>query len=66
MDLILRAYRAEGVTGYHTFQGKGRSAGRRRSVNLPVSRLFAEEVILECREAHHARRHPRIRVRGMG
>jgi len=53
LDLILRAYRAEGVDGFRTFHGK--KAGRLVSVgpvNLPVTRLFVEEVILECRNKH--------------
>ncbi|MGI8990770.1 MAG: site-specific DNA-methyltransferase [Bryobacteraceae bacterium] len=51
LDLILRAYRAEKVDGFNTFSGK--KAGRLVSVgpvNLPVTRLFVEEVILECRQ----------------
>ncbi len=50
LDLILRAYRAERVDGFACFHGK--RAGRLVSVgpvNLPVTRLFVEEVILECR-----------------
>ena len=50
LNLILRAYKAESTTGYTTFRGK--KAGRLVAVgpvNLPVSRLFVEEVILECR-----------------
>jgi len=51
--LILRAYRAEGVEGFKSFQGK--KAGRLvvvGPVNLSVTRLFVEEIILECREKH--------------
>ena len=51
VDLILRAYRAEAVDGFKTFQAK--KAGRLVAVgpiNMPVTRLFIEEVILECRE----------------
>jgi adenine-specific DNA-methyltransferase len=51
LDLILRAYRAEKVTGYPAFHGK--KAGRLVSVgpvNLPVTRLFVEEIIVECRK----------------
>lgn len=54
--LILRAYRAEGVDGFHTFHGK--KNGRLVAVgpvNLPVTRLFVEEVILECRQKHVTR-----------
>src|ERR1700723_1021278 len=56
VDLILRAYRAEKTDGYNSFCGK--KAGRLVSVgpvNLPVSRLFVEEVILECRQKHITR-----------
>ncbi|MGH9429970.1 MAG: site-specific DNA-methyltransferase [Terriglobia bacterium] len=56
VDLILRAYRAERTDGFRTFQGK--KAGRLVSVgpvNLPVTRLFVEEVILECRQKHITR-----------
>jgi hypothetical protein len=56
VDLILRAYRAEGVDGFNAFVGK--KAGRLVSVgpvNLPVTRLFVEEVILECRQKHITR-----------
>jgi len=53
LDLILRAYRAEKTTGFTAFQGK--KAGRLVAVgpvNLPVTRLFVEEIILECRKKH--------------
>ncbi len=53
LDLILRAYRAEKTDGFATFHGK--KAGRLVAVgpvNLPVTRLFVEEVILECRKKH--------------
>jgi hypothetical protein len=53
LDLILRAYRAEKTTGFATFHGK--KAGRLVAVgpvNLPVTRLFVEEIILECRKKH--------------
>lgn len=51
LDLILKAYRAEKTDGFATFHGK--KAGRLIAigpVNLPVTRLFVEEVILECRK----------------
>lgn len=51
LDLILRAYRAEKTEGFQTFHGK--RAGRLVAVgpvNMPVSRLFVEEIILECRK----------------
>ncbi|MBW2630585.1 MAG: site-specific DNA-methyltransferase [Deltaproteobacteria bacterium] len=53
LDLILRAYRAEKTEGFGTFHGK--KAGRLVAVgpvNLPVTRLFVEEIILECRKKH--------------
>ncbi len=56
LDLILRAYRAEMIEGFRTFHGK--KAGRLVAVgpvNLPVTRLFVEEVILECRQKHITR-----------
>jgi adenine-specific DNA-methyltransferase len=51
IDLILRAYAAEKTDGFTNFQGK--KAGRLIAigpVNLPVTRLFVEEIILECRK----------------
>jgi len=56
IDLILRAYRAERTAGFHTFSGK--KAGRLvviGPVNMPVTRLFVEEVIIECRQNHITR-----------
>jgi DNA modification methylase len=56
LDLILRAYRAEKTEGFATFHGK--KAGRLVAVgpvNMPVTRLFVEEVILECRQKHITR-----------
>lgn len=53
LDLILRAYRAERTDGFTSFDGK--RAGRLVAVgpvNMPVSRLFVEEIILECRKKH--------------
>ena len=53
LELILRAYRAEKTEGFTTFHGK--RAGRLVAVgpvNLPVTRLFVEEIILECRKKH--------------
>ncbi|NMC68250.1 MAG: site-specific DNA-methyltransferase [Spirochaetales bacterium] len=50
-NLILNAYRAEKVKGFKTFHGK--KTGRLVAIgpiNLPVSRLFVEEVIDECIE----------------
>lgn len=56
LDLILRAYRAEPAQGFRAFHGK--RAGRMVAVgpvNLPVTRLFVEEIILECRRLHVTR-----------
>lgn len=53
LDLILSAYRAEKTTGFAAFHGK--RAGRLVAVgpvNMPVTRLFVEEIILECRKKH--------------
>jgi hypothetical protein len=51
LALILRAYRAEPIDNSPAFHGK--KAGRMvvvGPVNLPVTRRFVEEVILECRK----------------
>ena len=56
IDLILRAYAAEKTDGFTGFQGK--RAGRLIAIgpiNLPVTRLFVEEIILECRKHHITR-----------
>ncbi len=56
LNLILHAYRAETVNQFSTFQGK--KAGRLVAVgpvNLPVTRLYVEEIILECRQKHITR-----------
>ena len=50
-DLILRAYAAEKIDNFTAFQGL--KSGRLVAVgpvNLPVTRLFIEELILECRK----------------
>jgi DNA modification methylase len=50
-ELILKAYHAEPIEGLKIFHGK--KAGRMvliGPVNLPVTRLFIEEVISECRK----------------
>ena len=50
-DLILKAYRAEPLTDAAFFHGK--TGGRLvvvGPINLPVGRLFIEEVITECRK----------------
>lgn len=56
-ELILRAYKAQPLEGDNFFHGK--NAGRLvvvGPINLPVGRLFVEEVITECRKrgATHA------------
>ncbi len=54
--LILKAYKAETVDNFRCFHGK--KAGRIVAVgpvNLPVTRLFVEEIILECREKRLSR-----------
>ncbi len=56
VDLILRAYRAERVENFASFSGK--RAGWMVAigpVNLPITRLFVEEIILECRKRHITR-----------
>lgn len=53
LNLILQAYRAERTDGFTSFHGK--RAGRLVAVgpvNMPISRLFVEEIILECRKKH--------------
>jgi len=54
--LILRAYKAEAVDNFKCFHGK--KAGRIVAIgpiNLPVTRLFVEEIIFECREKRISR-----------
>ncbi len=54
--LILKAYRAESMENSGVFHGK--KAGRFVAVgpvNLPVTRLYAEQVILECRNKRISR-----------
>ncbi len=51
IKLILHAYRSEQIENFNCFHGK--KAGRMVAVgpvNLPVTRLFVEEIILECRK----------------
>lgn len=53
VSLILKAYKADKTENYKTFQGK--KSGRLIAVgpvNLPISRLFVEEIILECKQKH--------------
>ncbi len=54
--LILRAYKAESADAFRSFHGK--KVGRMVAVgpvNLPVTRLFIEEIISECREKRISR-----------
>ena len=56
VNLILHAYRAEPTEQFKTFRGK--KAGRLVAVgpvNMAVTRLFVEEIILECRKHHITR-----------
>jgi DNA modification methylase len=56
LALILRAYRAEAVQGYRAFHGL--KAGRLVSVgpvDMPVGRLYVDEVLAEAREKHITR-----------
>jgi hypothetical protein len=51
VELILKAYRAERLDGFSAFHGK--KLGRMVTVgpvNMPVTRLFVEEIIVECRK----------------
>ena len=53
LALILKAYKAQPVENFACFHGK--KAGRLVAigpVNMPVTRLFVEEIILECRRNH--------------
>ena len=55
-DLILKAYAAQPVEQSGVFHAK--KAGRMVAIgpiNLPVTRLFVEEIILECRTKHIVR-----------
>jgi DNA modification methylase len=49
--LILHAYNADNVQGYKAFHGKKNNRlVAIGPINMPVTRLFVEEIILECRE----------------
>lgn len=51
VSLILKAYRAEALSGFKTFQGKKNNRlVAIGPINLPVSRLFVDSVIKECAE----------------
>ena len=50
-SLILQAYQAEPVSGFRTFRGKKNNRVIAIGpVNMPVSRLFAEQIVAECIE----------------
>lgn len=56
VDLIIKAYKAESIDGFRTFHAK--KNGRLVAIgpiNLPVTRLFVEEVLLECIEKQISR-----------
>jgi DNA modification methylase len=51
LDIVLRAYQAERVEDFGAFHGrKARRVVAIGPVNRPVTRLFVEEVVLECRQ----------------
>lgn len=53
LRLILQAYKAEPIEGFKTFHGK--KTNRLVAVgpiNLPVTRLYVEEIINECRQKY--------------
>lgn len=56
VELILKAYKAQKVDGFNNFSGK--KADRLLAIgpiNLPVTRLYVEELLLECRTKHITR-----------
>lgn len=56
VELILKAYKAQKVDGFNNFSGK--KADRLVAIgpiNLPVTRLYIEELLLECRSKHITR-----------
>lgn len=53
---VLRAYKAEAVENFKRFHvKKARQVVAVGPINLPVTRLFVEEIILECREKRISR-----------
>ncbi|MVN22381.1 site-specific DNA-methyltransferase [Mucilaginibacter arboris] len=53
IQLILHAYKAEPVANFNTFHGKKQNRlVAIGPVNLPVTRLYVEEVINECRQKY--------------
>lgn len=56
VELILKAYKAQKVDGFNNFSGK--KSDRLVAIgpiNLPVTRLYVEELLLECRSKHITR-----------
>ncbi len=56
VDLILKAYKAQKVEGFNNFYGK--KSDRLVAIgpiNLPVTRLYVDELLLECRSKHVTR-----------
>lgn len=56
IDLILKSYKAAAIEGSSVFHGK--KAGRMvvvGPINMPVTRLFVEQIINECRQKHFTR-----------
>lgn len=56
VELILKAYKAQKVDGFNNFSGK--KTDRLVAIgpiNLPVTRLYVEELLLECRTKHISR-----------
>jgi len=53
IKLILHAYKAEAIQNFETFHGKKNNRlVAIGPINLPVTRLFVEEIINECRQKH--------------
>jgi DNA modification methylase len=53
LELILRAYRAEPAEGFTTFHGKKNNRMVAVGpINLPVTRLYVDDVINECRQKY--------------
>jgi len=53
LTLILRAYQAERVDGFNAFHGKKNNRMVTVGpINLPVTRLYVEEVVNECRQKY--------------
>ena len=53
IKLILQAYKAEAIQNFKTFHGKKNNRlVAIGPINFPVTRLFVEEIINECRQKH--------------